>query len=69
MTTKNKHKKLIYILLLFLLGVETYHLFSVTEMNIFVKIYGLTLVLQAGFAIVYLSFQQRKKVSRYQVKL
>jgi hypothetical protein len=69
MTKKNKHKKIIYILLLFLLELETYHIFSVSEMNIFMKFYGISLVLQAGFAVVYLSFRRMRKSSQYQVKM
>lgn len=49
-------RNLIYILLLFLFSMTVCETFSLIEMNMFLKAYGLLLALQAGFAFIYLNF-------------
>ncbi len=49
----NKHR-LIYLALLFSMSVAALNTYSLLEVNFFLKAYSLLLILQAGFAIIYL---------------
>jgi len=54
MSTAN-YKKILFLMLLALLGSGAFSVFSSMEMNLFLKGYGLLLVLQTGFVLIYLS--------------
>lgn len=54
MSTAN-YKKLLFLMLLAVLGSGAFSVFSSMEMNLFLKGYGLLLVLQTGFVLIYLS--------------
>ncbi|AFY77452.1 hypothetical protein Ple7327_2128 [Pleurocapsa sp. PCC 7327] len=56
MKTRKISRNLVYIILLFLFSMTACETFSLVEMNIFIKAYGLLLALQAGFALIYLNF-------------
>jgi hypothetical protein len=49
-------KRNLYVLLLFLMSLGAFGIFSELEINIFVKAYVLLLTLQGGFALIYLKF-------------
>lgn len=51
-----KYKKVLFVILLGALSSGAFSVFSSMDINLFVKGYGLLLVLQTGFALIYLSF-------------
>jgi hypothetical protein len=57
----NFNKKVFYLVLLALLGSTCLSSFSLWETNIFIKMYGSLLSLQAGFLIIYFGFYRQKK--------
>ncbi len=54
-------KKLIFLLLLTVVGAGAFGTFAELETNVLLKGYGLILVLQAGFALVYLGYYRRRR--------
>ncbi|MGD2182486.1 hypothetical protein [Lusitaniella coriacea] len=62
MSKSSPDPKLIYLLLLSLLGLGSFGFFSGTELNFFLKGYGLAFVLQAGFALLYLGVYRRRRL-------
>ncbi len=56
--------KLTYVTLLALWAVGSFSLFSNSELNPLLSTYGLALLLQAGFALVYLGYRRRQQRRR-----
>jgi hypothetical protein len=54
-----KKSRTIYLILLVLLSLTSFEIFSVVEMNRFWQLYGLVFCLQGGFALIYLLFSQK----------